>query len=149
MEEAKKEYSFDGTYNYSIDQRKRVFIPAEFRNDLGDEFIVCTPLGGGKCVVVYPIEEWDKYYAKVQATFTGINRTMAERYLSSNKKRVVADKQGRITLTEDFCKTAELLKDAKIVGVSNRIEIWNPDNWQAELDKFCAENAELFKNLSL
>ena len=52
------------------------------------------------------------------------------------------DKQGRITLSADHCAKAHLEKEALIVGVGNRIEIWNPEIW----DQKCAENmAEIEK----
>ena len=72
----------------------------------------------------------------------GTTRAYAERIASSSKRCVIPDKQGRITLSADHCAKAHLEKEALIVGVGNRIEIWNPEIW----DQKCAENmAEIEK----
>ena len=76
---------------------------------------------------------------------TGVARPKERRFplqASSSKRCVIPDKQGRITLSADHCAKAHLEKEALIVGVGNRIEIWNPEIW----DQKCAENmAEIEK----
>lgn len=134
-------YDFEGVYNYSIDQRKRVFIPANLRSELGEEFIVFAPLGKSKFLVIYPADEWEKFYENVQNTYTGAMRAKMERYYTSMKKRTSPDKQGRITLTDVLCERAGLTKDALIAGVGNRIEIWSPENWAKEFEDI--ENLDL------
>ena len=128
-------YNFDGTYCHALDQKNRVFIPAEYRNKLDTEFVVCTPPGSSDCIIIYPTEECD--------------RALAERMANSTKRRVSADKQGRITLTPEHCKRAHLEKEAMIMGVGNRIEIWNPDVWNAIEAKCLEEPPEWMGSVEL
>lgn len=135
-------YNFDGTYCHALDQKNRVFIPAEYRNKLDTEFVVCTPPGSSDCIIIYPTEEWDRYFENLRNVCTGSDRALAERLANSTKRRVSADKQGRITLTPEHCRRAHLEKEAMIMGVGNRIEIWNPDIWNAIKTKCLEEPPE-------
>ncbi len=134
------EREFDGTFYHTLDQKNRVFIPADYRNVLGNEFVVCTPPGSNDCVIIYTLEEWDRYFENLRAVCTGKERAFAERLASSTKRRVSADKQGRITLTADNCKRAHLEKEVMIMGVGNRIELWNSEVWLAAQEKFFEEH---------
>lgn len=131
---------FDGTYYHTLDQKNRVFIPAEYRNVLGSEFVVCTPPGSSDCVIIYTLEEWERYFENLRVSCAGKRRAFAERLASSTKRRVSADKQGRITLTADNCKRAHLEKEVMIIGVGNRIELWNSEVWLEIQEKFYQEN---------
>ena len=129
-------YKFENSYVHSLDQKNRVFMPAEYRNELGTEFVVCTPPGSKNCIVVYPTSEWDKYFENLRQVCSGSDLALVERIANSTKKRTVADKQGRITLSQDFCEKAGLQKEALIMGVGNRVDIWNPDTWKATMAEF-------------
>lgn len=135
---------FGGFFVHTLDQKNRIFIPAEFRSKLGAEFVVCTPPGSKDCVIIYTLEEWDRYFENLRNLCEGSTRAYAERIASSSKRCVVPDKQGRITLTADHCAKAHLEKEALIAGVGNRIEIWNPAVW----DEKCAENMAEIENLA-
>lgn len=114
---------FSGFFVHTLDQKNRVFIPAEFRSKLGTEFVVCTPPGSTDCIIIYTFEEWDRYFENLRVLCKGTTRAYAERIASSSKRCVIPDKQGRITLSADHCAKAHLEKEALIVGVGNRIEI--------------------------
>lgn len=58
-----------GEYNHSIDAKGRIFMPAKFREDLGDKFIVAR--GIGKCLFVFPNEEWNCADAKTAGNSDG------------------------------------------------------------------------------
>ena len=90
---------FGGFFIHTLDQKNRVFIPAEFRSKLGAEFVVCTPPGSSDCIIIYTLEEWDRYFENLRAVSdSGYARAFAERIASSSKRCAVPDKQGRITL---------------------------------------------------
>lgn len=128
---------FGGFFIHTLDQKNRVFIPAEFRSKLGAEFVICTPPGSSDCIIIYTLEEWDRYFENLRAVSdSGYARAFAERIASSSKRCAVPDKQGRITLSAEHCAAAHLEKEALIAGVGNRVEIWNPAVW----DEKCAEN---------
>ena len=54
-----------GGYDHNVDKKGRVFIPAKFRDDLGETFIICRGISGKRCLCVYPFSEWEKLVAKI------------------------------------------------------------------------------------
>ena len=56
--------SFVGSYNHSLDTKKRVFIPAKFRDELGDTFYITRKFDA--YLSVYTAEGWDAYLEKIE-----------------------------------------------------------------------------------
>ena len=77
---------FSGFFVHTLDQKNRVFIPAEFRSKLGTEFVVCTPPGSTDCIIIYTFEEWDRYFENLRVLCKGTTRAYAERIASSSKR---------------------------------------------------------------
>ena len=129
--------TFTGEYSYSIDAKGRVNIPAKFRQSLApenDQTFVITR-GIDLCIWVYPLTAWQiiEDDLKDLSAISGINRSFIRntvRYASS----VAFDKQGRIMLSTNLLDYAQLKKDVLIIGMVNKIEIWDP-NVLAKVDK--------------
>ncbi len=104
-------------------------MPAKFREDLGSSFIIT--LGLEKCLFVYPMEEWEKLSQNLQNLPLGkkdaraFKRTLASRALISN-----CDQQGRVVINKYLRDYAEIEKDIIIIGVFERIEIWDSKRWE-------------------
>lgn len=122
--------TFIGEYAYSLDSKGRVNIPAKFRQSLSDDnegtFVIAR--GMDSCIWVYPMVQWNRIESDLRnlSSLSKINRTFVRniaRYASPS----TYDKQGRITLTPSLIEYAGLDKDALIIGMVNKIEIWNPD----------------------
>ncbi len=129
--------TFTGEYSYSIDAKGRINIPAKFRQSLStnnDNTFVVTR-GLDTCIWVYPIIIWQKIESELKnlSSLSTINRSFTR-----NAVRYVAitpfDKQGRILLSPALIQYAELEKEVIIIGMVNKIEIWNP-NILYETDK--------------
>jgi MraZ protein len=58
------------------------------------------------------------------------------------------DKQGRISLTTELRDYAGLERDCVVIGVRNKLEIWNPTSWaeytRAQEVAFANLSEELF-----
>ena len=122
-------FMFIGEYLYSIDQKKRISIPSKFRKDLGRQAVVTK--GIEKCLVVYPLEEWTKLAKKLENLPT--SQTDARgfvRIMLSGAADVGLDKLGRILIPDYLKEYAFLKKNVAILGLSNRIEIWDKNRWQ-------------------
>lgn len=130
--------AFLGEYNHTIDPKNRVFIPAKFRDALGESFVVCK--APDECLFIYSNEGWDKLSEEINNLPPTLNSRQFQRDFFRNADTVEADKQGRITLKSTLKDYAGLLKDVVIVGAGKRIEIWNKDKWD--------ENAEKLSELS-
>ena len=58
---------FFGQHYHNIDKKGRVFVPAKYRAELGDEFMLSRSPDGKRCLCIYPMEEWLKIDEKLKA----------------------------------------------------------------------------------
>jgi MraZ protein len=136
---------FKGTYRHRIDPKGRLPIPAVFRRALGSgSGVVVTFLD--QCLAVYPPEEWSRLEGQLQALPAFSRQVKAlTRLLLSRAADCEIDVQGRILLPPALREAAGLGRDAVVVGVLNRFEIWSPDSW----DGFVRESERLLDDVSL
>ncbi|MFI3172814.1 MAG: division/cell wall cluster transcriptional repressor MraZ [Eubacteriales bacterium] len=117
---------FRGEYSHSIDPKGRLIIPAKFREGLGENFVVTKEIGG--CLSVYPEEGWKAFETKLSE----LPRSKANivRFFSGSAVDTGLDKQGRVLLSAALKTYAELEKEVVLVGVLDRVEIWDKDKWE-------------------
>ena len=119
---------FMGEYNHTVDAKGRLIVPSKFREQLGDEFVVTKGLDG--CLFVYENTEWKALEEKLHALpLTNANARKFSRFFLAGATTCEVDKQGRILLPAVLREFAKIDKDAVLVGVGSRIEIWSRDNW--------------------
>lgn len=132
---------FIGEYNHSLESKGRVIIPSKFREQLGGYFIMTKGLDN--CLFIYPIDEWRAFENKLkQLPITRKDARAFVRFFFSGATECELDKQGRILVPANLREHAELSKDAVIIGVSNRVEIWSKERWDIynEDDSLSYEN---------
>lgn len=128
-----------GEYNHSIDEKGRVSIPSKFRENLGQSFVVTKGLDN--CLFIYSKEEWSTFETKLKdLPLTNPNARNFIRFFFSGATECDLDKQGRINIPQNLREYADLSKDATIVGVSTRVEIWDTKKWN---NYTSAENMDL------
>ena len=120
--------SFTGEFYNSIDQKNRLSIPAKFRNSLDQENdkIFVLSKGFDKCLFLYPLEEW-KIVEEQLSSLSSIrdkNRNFI-RKITRHANYVRYDSQGRIAIPEILLNYANISKEALIIGVVKKIEIWD------------------------
>ena len=120
--------SATGTYHYSLDAKNRLFVPAPLRRELGDVLYLTMGLDG--CLALYPQSTWDTFTEKFASLPMSQSRSM--RKLFANADKCEPDAQGRIVISQKLRTFAGLEKDAVIIGVHNRAEIWSAERWNAE-----------------
>jgi len=136
---------FKGTYRHRIDAKGRLPIPAVFRRGLGDATsVVVTPLD--QCLAAYAPAEWAKLEAQLAAlpAFSKPVKTLT-RLLASRAADCEIDVQGRILLPPALRAGAGLERDAVVIGVLNRFEVWAPEPWAA----FVRDSERLLEDVSL
>ena len=117
-----------GEFKHSIDAKGRLIVPAKFRGDLGERFIVTRGLDG--CLFGYSMAEWEKVEEKLrQLPIAKRDARKFTRFFYSAATECTIDKQGRINLPQTLIDHAELEKVCYLIGVSDRFEIWSEDNW--------------------
>lgn len=118
-----------GEYQHSLDSKGRLTIPSRLRDDLGERFVVTKGLDS--CLFVYPLEEWNRLEEKLRTL--PLSRSDVRsfvRFLFSGAVECELDRQGRILLPGSLREHAYLEKDAYIIGVSTRLEIWDKEKWE-------------------
>lgn len=118
-----------GEYSHALDKKGRVIIPARFREELGDSFIITRGLDN--CLFLYPLREW----ALLENKFKALPLAKADarafmRLFFSGASEVEVDRQGRILIPPPLREHAMLKKDVIIIGVSTRAEIWSKERWE-------------------
>ncbi len=123
---------FAGRYEYSIDDKSRVSIPAKFREALGQSYdlrLILTNLDG--CIVAYPYQEWLAIQVKVSAAGTIRKEARAFlRYFYSGASECPIDKLGRILIPQALKTDAHIQKNVVITGVGKKIEVWAKEKWE-------------------
>lgn len=120
---------FMGEYNHTVDIKGRLIIPSRFRESLGDEFVVTKGLDG--CLFVYDHTEWSNFEEKLKALpLTNKEARQFVRFFLAGAANVEVDKQGRILLPNTLREFAGIEKDAVLIGVASRIEIWSRERWE-------------------
>lgn len=120
---------FMGEYNHTIDAKGRIIVPARYREELGEEFVVTLGLDG--CLFVYPNEEWQTFVAELKGLPGSKEARQLQRYFMAGAAACEADKQGRILIPSKLREQAALDKDIVFVGVLNKIEIWSKERWES------------------
>ena len=138
---------FMGEYNHTVDPKGRLIIPAKFREQLGDEFVVTKGLDG--CLFVYKKEEWHN----IEEKFRGISMTSKDarkfsRFFFAGAAALELDKQGRILLPANLREYAGIDKEVVSVGVFSRVEIWSKERYLEnndfdDMDEIAEHMAEL------
>jgi MraZ protein len=130
-----------GEYIHTIDEKSRVSMPVKFRKELGKKIII-TP-GLGQCLFIFTIKEWEKVSKKLSSSNTDLSFLKADqrnfnRYMFGRAAEVEIDSIGRILIPDFLKERIDLKNSAAIVGVRDRVEIWNDKVWaknQAEIEK--------------
>ncbi|MFH0792015.1 MAG: division/cell wall cluster transcriptional repressor MraZ [bacterium] len=142
---------FIGEYSYSLDEKKRLSIPLKFRDTLGKKAVVTRGLD--QCLFMFSIKEWEVLAEKLsklplsQADARGFGRLML-----TGAMEVSFDNLGRILMPDYLKSYAFLKKKTVVVGVYNRIEIWDEDKWQEykeKTEKDVGDIAERLKELGI
>ncbi len=137
---------FMGEYHHNIDEKGRLTLPSKFRSDLENKFVVTRGLE--KCLFVYTLETFEKLTVKLNSLpFTKKDARNFSRFFLSGATVLEFDKQGRVNLTPTLIKYAELTKECVIIGVGDRLEIWNDSNWNLFLKENETNLSDIAENL--
>lgn len=121
---------FMGEYQHNLDSKGRLIIPAKFREELGLGAVITRGLDN--CLFLFPAEEWEILENKLKnLPLTKRDARQFVRFLFSGATECEMDKQGRINLPANLREFALIDKDAVVIGVSSRIEIWSKEKWEA------------------
>jgi MraZ protein len=124
---------FLGSHLHQIDDKGRLSLPAAFRRDGADAPLVLLQVHPD-ALTLYPIAAWAEVESRLRELLRlqPGSRPFVLR-VTSSAVEVVPDRQGRIPLPARLRDAAALQGPALVVGALDRIEIWDPDRFQAML----------------
>ncbi|MDR0930578.1 MAG: division/cell wall cluster transcriptional repressor MraZ [Clostridiales bacterium] len=118
---------------HNIDTKGRMMVPAKFRGDLGEKFVITKGLDN--CLFVFDIPTWNELEARINQLPFAASRDI-KRLLIGSKEEVEVDKQGRVLIPANLREFASLEKDIVSVGLGTRAEIWSRTKWVEVNNKF-------------
>ena len=137
---------FIGEYEHSVDVKGRLIMPAKLREDIGEKFVVTKGLDG--CLFAYSQKEWENFEEKLKSLpLTNKNARDFVRFFLAGAIECEIDKQGRFLISSNLREYATLEKEVIIVGVLNRIEIWNKEKWKQVDSNISAD--EIAENMTI
>jgi MraZ protein len=137
---------FIGEYSHTIDPKKRLALPSKFRGELGSKVVVTRGLDN--CLFVYPIKVWEEIATKLGTLPVGEASTRSFiRVMLAGAADIELDSQGRILIPEYLKNDGGLAKDVTIVGLFNRLEIWDSNEWKAYKSKAEKNTGEIAEEL--
>ena len=142
---------FLGKYSHNIDAKGRIIIPAKFREQLGEQFVITNGFEG--CLFAYPMDAWEELATSLSKL---PSNQKSARYLQrtflSGAAEAEPDKQGKVLITPPHREYAGLSKEVVIIGVSKRVEIWDAQRWleysQSEEEMTVEEAAESLEEIN-
>ena len=124
--------SFVGSFPHSLDAKKRVFIPAKFREELGAEFYITRKFD--PYLSIYTAEEWEEFVTLI-SSLPESEAAELQDYLLGAAQKCTPDSNGRIILDEKLMKHANIEKNLVFVGSGTQIKIWAEEIWNERESK--------------
>ena len=138
---------FIGEYRHSLDTKGRLAIPVKFRNALERGGIVTK--GIDRCLVLYPLKEWNVLAERIAQLPTSQADTRAfSRMTLAAAMDVLCDAQGRISVPEYLRDYAALKKNIIVAGLYNRFELWDESVWQEYKARMEEQSGDIAERLS-
>ena len=135
-----------GEYEHTIDAKGRLSMPSKLRRDMGEAFIVTKGLDG--CLFAFSQDEWKNFETKLKSLpLSDKNARNFVRFFLAGATECEIDKQGRFLIPSNLRQAGNLEKEAIIIGVGTRLEIWNKATWEK-----CDENIsadEIAENMTM
>lgn len=122
---------FVSQFTHSLDPKKRLIIPAIWRQSVGQPRQLFVLRGvNQKCLYVFPAREIHKRLEAIQArSIADEKATQFMRVLASSADLVMWDGQGRIRIKDELLSYAELSDQVLMASNFRGFELWNPKRW--------------------
>src|SRR6185312_7822422 len=143
---------FTSEYECKLDAKGRLVLPSRIKAQLpeggGHELVIRR--GFEQCLILYPMVEFKKVFSKISglSEFNEEYRKLQRNFFSGTVT-VELDSNGRLLIPKNMLTYASVDKDAILVGMGNKVEIWNPSIYEkhqisdpGELSKLAQKHLE-------
>ena len=136
-----------GEYEHTLDEKKRISLPKNFRAALGRAVVITRGLDN--CLYIFSRENWEQVAKKLQSlSFVQAETRAFGRVMFSGAAEVEVDAAGRILIPDHQKEYAGLKKRAIFTGVSDRVEVWDAERWHAYKKRIDKDAEKLAEKLS-
>ena len=133
---------FSGTYTPKLDDKGRLFLPAKFREEMSEGLVITR--GQERSIDLRTRADFAVFTEKFKnASQTDARLRAYGRMLFALASEQVPDKQGRITITPELRQYASLERECVVIGIYDRVEIWEPSAWRS----YTAEQEAAFSDV--
>ncbi len=140
--------TFIGDYNCKTDAKGRITLPSALKKQMCSAsqgiFVVKKDIFE-KCLVLFPIEEWDRQNKIIRDKINPYNKEHNKflRNFYRGSAEVILDSNNRMLIPKRLLDLVEIKKDVVLAGQDGKIEIW-----ANELYEFFDEESENFAALA-
>lgn len=137
-----------GTYQVKVSSGRRVFIPAQFRSQLGENLIIAKWYE--ECLVLVSVDSWNVLYKRLAGDQKIIVLPIrdTERFILGSAFEVTIDDQGRTIIPESLSEFSKLSDEISFIGLGDRVEIWSTVIWQEKQKTLAKEASEIIERLA-
>lgn len=134
---------FRGVNQVNLDAKGRLAMPARYRDQISVRcagHLVLTIDTEERCLLLYPVDEWEIIQAKIDAlsSFNPVTRRL-QRLLVGHASDIEMDSNGRLLIPSLLRDYAGLDKKVILLGQGRKFELWDEDNWNETRDKYLQE----------
>ncbi|MAY16012.1 MULTISPECIES: division/cell wall cluster transcriptional repressor MraZ [Oceanospirillaceae] len=131
---------FRGLHTINLDAKGRLAIPTKYRETLAElcgARLVATIDTEERCLLIYPVNEWELIQAKIEAlpSFNPVARRI-QRLLIGHATDLELDSAGRILLPQPLREYASLEKESVLMGQGKKLELWSKSLWEDRRDEY-------------
>ncbi|WP_281648603.1 division/cell wall cluster transcriptional repressor MraZ [Parendozoicomonas sp. Alg238-R29] len=137
---------FRGVNALNMDAKGRLAVPTRYRSVLSEccsGHLVATIDTEEKCLLIYPVDEWDAIQAKIEAlpSFHPATRRI-QRLLIGHATDLEMDGNGRVLIPPLLREYAGLQKKTVLLGQGKKFELWDEECWNERRDAYLRESGE-------
>lgn len=140
-----------GEYIHTLDDKKRLSLPVKFRKEMGKKIVLTAGLEN--CLWIFTLKQWEKISAKLsEMNMLRADNRSFNRYMFGSATEVEVDALGRMLVPDFLVERAGLKGKVALIGVQDRVEIWNEEAWKqykGAVDKEADQLAEKLGNAGM
>ena len=123
--------AFRGTFDHTLDAKNRLTVPARYRSALADGVVLAMTIDQRPCVGMWRPDDYERYTERALADQPPLSpaRALLERFVYGSSADVDLDAAGRVMIPGFLSGHAGLQKDVVVVGVGDRLELWDRHQW--------------------
>jgi MraZ protein len=139
--------AFRGTFEYTLDAKNRLTVPAKFRAALAERVVLAK--GDGAYLEMWRPEEFE---GRTEGALQGFHPLSPDaialkRYWFANSADTELDSAGRVMVPGPLLEHANLGKEAVVIGVDDHVEVWNRSSWSDHNAGLAAQVSEITSRL--